>query len=46
MIVHLRIFPNIMNSEKTMELRGIEEFRKQSIEALSYFSEREQSIKS
>ncbi len=40
------IFQNIMNSDKTMELRGIETFKKQAIEALSYFSEREQSIES
>lgn len=38
------VFLNLMNGEKTMELRGIEEFKKQAIEALSYFSEREQSI--
>ncbi len=40
------IFQNIMNSDKTMELRGIEAFKKQAIEALSYFSERAQSIES
>lgn len=40
------IFQNVMNGEKTMELRGIEAFKKQAIEALSYFSEREQSIES
>ncbi|RKE55362.1 nuclear transport factor 2 family protein [Sphingobacterium detergens] len=40
------IFQNIMNDEKTMELQGIEEFKKQAIEALSYFSEREQTIES
>ena len=40
------IFQNIMNGEKTMELRDIEEFKKQAIEALSYFSERGQSIES
>ena len=38
------LFLNVMNAEKTMELQGIEEFKKQAIEALSYFSEREQSI--
>ncbi|WP_341832427.1 nuclear transport factor 2 family protein [Sphingobacterium thalpophilum] len=38
------VFQNIMNGEKTMELRGIEEFKQQAIAALSYFSEREQSI--
>nr|WP_288807968.1 nuclear transport factor 2 family protein [uncultured Sphingobacterium sp.] len=38
------LFLNVMNGEKTMELQGIEEFKKQAIEALSYFSEREQSI--
>ena len=38
------VFLNVMNGEQTMELRGIEEFKKQAIEALSYFSEREQSI--
>lgn len=40
------IFQNVMSGEKTMELQGIEEFKKQAIEALSYFSEREQSIES
>lgn len=40
------IFKNVMNGEKTMELQGIEEFKKQAIEALSYFSEREQVIES
>ncbi|WP_343558998.1 nuclear transport factor 2 family protein [Sphingobacterium sp.] len=39
-------FQNIMNGEKTMELRNVEEFKQQAIEALSYFSEREQSIES
>lgn len=29
-----------------MELRGIEEFKRQAIDALSYFSERQQSIES
>lgn len=38
------VFLNIMNGEKTMELHGIEDFKKQAIEALSYFSERQQSI--
>ncbi|WP_343539735.1 nuclear transport factor 2 family protein [Sphingobacterium thalpophilum] len=38
------VFLNLMNGEKTMELQGIEEFKKQAIEALSYFSERKQSI--
>lgn len=38
------VFLNITNGEKTMELQGIEEFKKQAIEALSYFNEREQSI--
>ncbi|MFU1856609.1 nuclear transport factor 2 family protein [Sphingobacterium sp. NGMCC 1.201703] len=38
------IFLNVMNGENTMELRGIEEFKKQAIEALSYFTKREQSI--
>lgn len=38
------VFLNIMNGEKTMELQGIEEFKKQAVEALSYFFEREQSI--
>ncbi|WP_286882709.1 MULTISPECIES: nuclear transport factor 2 family protein [Sphingobacterium] len=38
------VFLNIMNGEKIMELRGIEELKKQAIEALSYFSERQQSI--
>lgn len=40
------IFQNVMNGEKTMELRGIEEFKRQAIDALSYFSERQQSIES
>lgn len=47
MIAHLDdgiVFLNVINGEKTMELRGIEEFKKQAIEALSYFTEREQSI--
>ncbi|MEZ0454764.1 nuclear transport factor 2 family protein [Sphingobacterium thalpophilum] len=38
------VFLNIMNGENTMELHGIEDFKKQAIEALSYFSERQQSI--
>lgn len=38
------VFQSIMNGEQTMELEGIDEFKKQAIEALSYFSEREQSI--
>ncbi len=38
------VFLNIMNGEKTTELQGIEEFKKQAVEALSYFSERKQSI--
>ena len=40
------VFINVMNGENTMELKGIEEFKKQAIEALSYFTEREQSIES
>lgn len=40
------IFQNVMNGEKTMELLGIDAFKKQAIEALSYFSERHQSIES
>jgi len=40
------VFINVINGENTMELRGIEAFKKQAIEALSYFSEREQSIES
>lgn len=40
------VFLNIMNGEKSMELKGIEEFKKQALDALSYFSEREQSIES
>ncbi|MGJ1412781.1 hypothetical protein ACR78Z_24215 [Sphingobacterium thalpophilum] len=35
-----------MNGEKTMELLGIDAFKKQAIEALSYFSTREQAIES
>ncbi len=38
------IFINIMNGEESMKLQGIEEFKKQAFEALSYFSERQQSI--
>lgn len=38
------VFLNIINGEKSMELHGIEEFKKQALEALSYFSERKQSI--
>lgn len=38
------VFLNIMNGEKSMELHGIEEFKKQALEALSYFSEREQFV--
>ncbi|WP_448138045.1 nuclear transport factor 2 family protein [Sphingobacterium siyangense] len=38
------IFQNVMNGEKTMELRGIEEFKNQAIDALSFFSERIQAI--
>ncbi|MBB1643068.1 hypothetical protein A9970_03755 [Sphingobacterium sp. UME9] len=40
------IFQNVMNGEKSMELKGIAEFKKLAIEALSYFSEREQVIES
>jgi hypothetical protein len=40
------VFLNVMNGEKTMELQGVEEFKKQAIEALSYFSAREQAIES
>ena len=40
------VFLNVTNGEKTMELQGIEAFKKQTIEALSYFSHREQSIES
>jgi len=39
-------FINIMNGEKSMELQGILKFKRQAIVALSYFSEREQSIES
>ncbi|WP_313090503.1 nuclear transport factor 2 family protein [Chryseobacterium flavum] len=38
------VFLNIMNGEKTMELQGVEQFQKQAIDALSYFSERHQTI--
>ncbi len=38
------IFQNVMNGKKTMELQGIEDFKKQAIEALSYFSDRRQAI--
>lgn len=38
------IFINIMNDKKSMELQGIKTFKKQAIETLSSFSEREQSI--
>ncbi len=40
------VFLNVMNGEKTMELQGIEAFKKQAIESLSYFSLREQAIES
>lgn len=40
------VFLNVMNGENTMELKGIEEFKKQAIDALSYFSTREQAIES
>ncbi len=40
------VFLNIMNGDKTMELRGVQAFKKQAIESLSYFIEREQSIES
>lgn len=40
------VFLNVMNGEKTMELQGIEAFKKQAIESLSYFSLREQAIAS
>lgn len=49
MIAHLDdgiVFLNVMNGQNTLELKGIEEFKKQAIEALSYFSERQQSIES
>lgn len=38
------LFLNVMNGEKSMELKGIEAFKKQAIDALSYFSERKQAI--
>ncbi|MNH00701.1 hypothetical protein D3C87_467100 [compost metagenome] len=40
------IFQNIMNGEQTMHLKGIEEFKRQGVEAIAYFSERKQSIAS
>jgi len=40
------VFLNAMNGGKSMELKGIEEFKKQAIDALSYFSAREQAIES
>lgn len=40
------VFLNVMNGENPMELKGIEEFKKQAIDALSYFSAREQAIES
>lgn len=40
------IFQNIINGEQTMYLKGIEEFKKQATDALSYFNEREQAIES
>lgn len=49
MIAHLDdgiVFLNVMNGQNTLELKGIEEFKKQAIEALSYFSERKQSVES
>gem|GEM_PF-6402902 len=38
------IFQNVMNGEKTMELLGIEEFKKQAIEALSYLATGNKSL--
>ncbi|WP_313419965.1 hypothetical protein [Sphingobacterium multivorum] len=38
------VFLNIMNGEKSMELKGIEEFKKQAIDALSYFSARVKTL--
>ncbi|MGJ1237757.1 nuclear transport factor 2 family protein [Sphingobacterium multivorum] len=40
------VFLNVNNGEKSIELEGIEEFKKQAIEALSYFILREQAIES
>lgn len=40
------VFLNVINNEQTMHLQGIEAFEKQATEALSFFSEREQSIES
>ncbi|MDR2274903.1 MAG: nuclear transport factor 2 family protein [Sphingobacterium sp.] len=39
-------FKNVMNSEQTMYLQGVETFKKQALDALSYFSAREQVIES
>ncbi|MFD1769818.1 nuclear transport factor 2 family protein [Sphingobacterium suaedae] len=38
------LFENISNNEVTLSIQGKDAFREQAIEALSYFSEREQAI--
>lgn len=38
------VFANIANNQPTMQLEGIDEFKKQAIEAISYFSHRQQTI--
>ncbi len=38
------VFKNISNGETTLELNGIESFRDQAQQAISFFTEREQKI--
>ena len=38
------VFVNIANNQPSMHLEGIDEFKKQAIEAISYFSHRQQTI--
>src|SRR5690606_27109761 len=38
------VFQNIENNKSTMLLEGIDEFKKQAIEAVSYFTQRQQTI--
>src|SRR5690606_977755 len=38
------VFQNIENNKSTMLLEGIDEFKKQAVEAVSYFTQRQQTI--
>ncbi|GGG79949.1 hypothetical protein GCM10007415_10330 [Parapedobacter pyrenivorans] len=38
------VFDNYENNQSTLHLEGIDEFRKQAVEALAYFTERQQKI--